>query len=280
MASCKKCGLPISFFESQCECGEFDSFPNVRAAHEQMIYLVNRYNQARANAFTSNTNEILDAVEQLANGATAVINVSVRAADNVMRDDKYRNYYQSLGAGMRLAAERLHHAERTKVDATFFPEYYPHIVSMALSPDERGLISYGEVTMVISDTEYLQLRGSLLERNTYMFYDEHDLGLRKAAVPLGYQSDWNGRAILAATKLQKVINSSSTLNELLKNFMLVTDDRETDEFIEVHVFAPGGIARKQFARVRLQKNLTEEDDQDRWQLVRKSGSRLGITVIG
>jgi hypothetical protein len=280
MASCKKCGRPISFFESQCECGEFDSFPNVRAAREQMGFLVARYNQARAKAFTSDTNAMLDVIEQLADAATAVVNVSVRAADNITRGDKYRNYYQSLNAGTRIAAEMIHHAERTKVDTTFFPEYYPHIVAMALSPDERGLTSYGEVTMVIDDGEYLQLRGSLLERNTYMFYDEHDLGLRKTKVPPGYQSDWSGRAVLAATKLQKVVNSSSTQDDILEDFMLVTDDRETDEFIEVHVFSPGGIARKYFARVRLQKKLTEEDDQDRWRLVQKSGNKLGIAVIG
>jgi hypothetical protein len=280
MALCKKCGRPISFYESQCECGEFDSFPNVRAAREQLGFLIARYNQARAMAYTNDTNGMLDAVERLADAAAAVVNMSVRAADNVMRDDKYRNYYQSLSAGMRLAAERVHHAERGKVDATMFPEYFPHIVSMALSPNERGLTSYGEVTMVVNDIEYLQLRGSLLERNTYMFYDEHDMGGRKAVEPPGFRADWHARGLLAAAKLQKKINGSSTLDEASKAFLLDSGDREKDEFIEIHVFAPGGIARKYFARVRLQTNLTEEDDRDRWRLVHKSGNKIGIAVVG
>jgi hypothetical protein len=92
----------------------------------------------------------LDIVEQLSNAANAVVNMSVRVVDNIMRDDKYRNYYQTLSAGLRIAAEMKHHSERTKVDTTFFPEYYPHIISMALSPDGRGLTSYGPVTMTIS----------------------------------------------------------------------------------------------------------------------------------
>jgi hypothetical protein len=278
MALCKKCCRPIPFFESQCECGEFDSFPNVRAAREQMEFLVTRYNQARAKAFTNDTNGILDVIEQLADAATAVVNMSVRAADNVMRGDKYRNYYQSLSAGARLAAEMIHHAERGKVDATMFPEYFPHIVSMALSPSEQGLTSYGEVTMVINDIEYLLLRGSLLERNTYMFYDEHDLGGRKAKEPPGFRSDWSARTLLAATKLQR--NRSSAVDEVSKAFLLNTGDREKDEYIEVHIYAPGGIARKYFARVRLQATLTDEDDQDRWRLVQKNGNRIGIAVVG
>jgi hypothetical protein len=280
MASCKECGRTIQFFESQCECGVFDSFPNVRAAREEIEFLVSRYNQARARAFTNDTSGMLDVAERLAEGATAVVNMSVRAADNIMRDDKYRNYYQSLNAGMRLAAEMIHHAERNRVDATLFPEYYPHIVSMALSPDERGLSSYGEVTMVVDDIEYLQLRGSLLESNAYIFYDEYNLGERKAKAPLGFRSDWSARGILAATKLQKGIDRSTTTEGVLEAFLLDTGDREKDEFIEVHIFSPRGISRKYFARVRLQTILTDEDDQDRWRLVQRSGNKIGIPVVG
>jgi hypothetical protein len=151
---------------------------------------------------------------------------------------------------------------------------------MALSPDMRGLTSYGEVMMAVNNTDYLRLRASLLERNTYMFYDEHDLGARKAKIPIGFRSDWNGRSLLAVAKLQKMINRSSTLDDLLRAFLLVTEDREKDEFIEVHVFAPGGIARKFFSSVKLQKSLTNEDDQDRWLLVQKSGNKVGVPVSG
>jgi hypothetical protein len=42
MALCKKCGRTIQFFESQCECGVFDSFPNVRAAKEEIGQLAAR----------------------------------------------------------------------------------------------------------------------------------------------------------------------------------------------------------------------------------------------
>src|SRR5262245_65980255 len=99
MSSCK-CGRTVQFFESHCECGEFHSFPNVRAAKAELVQLAARYNQARAAAFQRGTNPQIDTVEQLAEAACAAVNLSVRAADNVVKNDKYRNYYQPLPAGI------------------------------------------------------------------------------------------------------------------------------------------------------------------------------------
>lgn len=280
MATCGKCGRTIQFFESHCECGEFHSFPNVRIAREEVAQLAARYNQDRATAFTRDTNAKLDAVEQMAESANPIINMSVRAADNILRGDKYRNYYQMLAAGLRLIAEMTHHAERGKVDATIFPEYYPHIISLALSPDGRGLTSYGPVAMTVNDKDFLELRASLLERNTYKFYDEHDLGGRKNIVLPGYRSSWSERSTLATTKLAKSVSSSSVLSDIQEMFLKVTDDREKDEFIEVHVFSLGGIRREKFSSVKLQEALTDEDDQDRWRLIQRSGNQLGIPVVG
>ena len=150
---------------------------------------------------------------------------------------------------------------------------------MALSADGRGLTSYGPVTMAIADQVFLNLRGSLLERNTYKFYDEHHLGDRKSVLPVGYRSDWNGKSILAAAKLEPELNRSSSLGDIDEALLTVTPDRETDEYIEVHIFAQGGIRREKFSSVKLQQMLTEEEDQDRWQLVRKACNKLGISLI-
>jgi hypothetical protein len=280
MDVCSKCGHKVEFFQSHCRrCETFHSCPNVRAAAAEAAELDSRCESARDDAAKRNATDKLGLIEGLATKASAVLNVSVPTADNLLRGDKYRNYYQSLDAGTRSVAEANHHSARQMVDGRFFPNYHQHIAFMALSPDGQGLTSYGSATMRIDNQEFLALRASLLERNTYHFYDDHYLGDRKRSIPVGYRSNWNERSKLAISKLAGRVNTSSGVDNVRAAFFTAAGDRDKDEFIEVHVYMPGGIAREEWTAVALQKPLTDPDDQDRWQLVVRSCKNLGIKVV-
>jgi hypothetical protein len=133
---------------------------------------------------------LLAKLEAIAKRSQPVINMDFAACDDILRSGKYRNYHQRIDSGERAPAKAQDHADRVKVGESLFPVHEKHIQYAALSPDGRGLLSYGPVAMRWEVTSvYLDRRVSLLEENSFTFYDHHKLGDRGATIPLGLPVD-------------------------------------------------------------------------------------------
>ena len=184
MTACPTCRCPIDSSDVLCRNSHFVGYPNHRAALAERDALMERYRQARNDCAMRNVDTLLDSLEAVAERSQPVIAMSFEACDGVFRSKKYLNYSQSVGANLRGPARPVDHADRASVGARLFASYDQHIAYAALSPDGRGLSSYGEVMVSWRVTmDYLGKRMSLLEENSYVFHERHGLGRLGSAPP-------------------------------------------------------------------------------------------------
>lgn len=274
------CGEAIQYYEAHCsKCGTFHSFPNVRAAMAERAELDQRYSSAVSAMSSKGTSSLLPLIEILVSKARAVVAMDVTAADNVTRSGKYRNYYQRIRGPERPPAAPDHHAERLMVDARFFPNFQENIQFLTLSLNGASPTSYGQVSMRLKDGVFLERRASLLERNSFLFFDEHNLGKLGSSIPLGYRSQWSERVKLIVAKIAGRAISTSTPADLERFFFEDLGNRKRDEFFEVHLFAERGIDCSEFDQVMLQVKLTDPEDQARWDLVMSSCMTRSVAVL-
>lgn len=179
---CPECGHQIDYWRPHCSrCGHLIGYPNRRTAEAERNQLWDRYKAAREDAERRGIRPLLDKLEDLAGRSLPVIGMDFRACDDILRADKYRNYHQRVASGERDPASEQDHADRVMVGERLFPMYGQHIAYAALSPDGRGLQNYGPVAVRWQVTPtYLGRRASLLEENSFIFYDSHHLGDRGA----------------------------------------------------------------------------------------------------
>lgn len=219
--NCPDCGIAFEYWQAHCRNGHLVGFPNYRAAEAERVELSARFQAAGDNARNRGLASLLAKLDTLAQSSQPVIVMSFAACDNILRSDKYRNYDKRLESGERNPAEARDHADRQMVAARLFPVYGAHIHYAALSPNGRGLTTYGEGSIGVRwqvTPHYLGARASLLEENSFMFYDHHGLGTRGAVPPAGYQATWEDRAKLVVAKLAPRLTpatSEASLPDLL-----------------------------------------------------------------
>ena len=277
MRECPKCGAATQPSDVYCRQNHFLGYPNRREAERERGRLLERYECVRTACNRKHLKRLLKRLMRLAKNAAPAIAMPFEVCDAVFRSRKYLNYYQSIHARQRSPAGPVHHADREKVSAQLFPAYHQHIVYAALSPDDRGLENYGSV-MVFWDgnADYVDRRTSLLEENSYRFYERHDLGRLGAVTPVGYRSVWKDRAKLAAAKLGPRFSPATNLDELA-SLLLHSEpgDREKDDFIEIAVYADDGLDLLDVDRVVVQVAPTTLEERRRLAVLRERCSALG-----
>lgn len=140
---------------------------------------------------------------------------------------------------MRFAAEH-HAAARQMVEGKVFPNYGDMILYAALSPDGRGLRSYGAVYLVI-DRGDIEDRISFMEKNSYhlvrqksnVIFDEHG---GPAMLPPGYRATLDRVPDLAVVKLAHCLKPGLGDAALDRLIFAPGDGRDSDEFIEAHIY--------------------------------------------
>jgi hypothetical protein len=272
------CNNPIKYWQVH----QFLGFPNYREACAERDELMRRYGAARDAALQRGAGLLLDRLEALAEQARPVIAMTFSACDDILRPGKYRTYDQRVESGERDPAMASDHADREKVDATLYKTYGEHIVYAALSPNERGLASYGPVAVRWEvTTTYIGRRASLLEDDSYVFYDQHGLGALGATVPPGYRAIWWDRAALAAAKLAARLTpatSESTLPDLLMHAGN-GNRREDDDFVEIAIYADSGLDTRDVISVALHRAPTTDEERHRRDLIQETCVNRGITFI-
>jgi hypothetical protein len=253
--NCPNCGDAVEYWQVNCRCGDFVGFPNYRAAAADYDELEKRERAARADATTRGLLPLLAKLEGLAEGSRPVIVMDFVVCDDILRSGKYRNYDKRVESGERNPAKATDHAERQMASERLFPTYAEHLHYAALSPDGRGLASYGTGAVAVRwdvTDAYLGRRASLLEENSYTFFDHHGLGARGAVIPLGYRAIWEERAKLAVAKLAARLTAATSEGSLGGLLLHAGATRSDDDFIEripvsiswTSIWSPGSARRR------------------------------------
>jgi hypothetical protein len=278
---CPVCGRAPQYWEVTCSrCSNFLGFPNRRAAEGERVELSRRYDAARAEAVTRGLSSLVETLEAVAHHSLPVISMGFEVCDDILRPDKYRNYHQRVDSGERNPAAAENHADREIVGARLFPNYHHHIQYAALSPDGSGLPTYGAVAVRWRVTStYLGRRASLLEDNSYTFFEHNHLGELGATIPSGYRAVWEDRVQLVVAKVAERLTIAMEESSLSRLLLRPTADKKNDEFVEVAIYADGGLETEDVDRVTLTRAATTREERHRLRLIRDMCASRGIQLV-
>jgi hypothetical protein len=236
-ARCRK-KIPITL--DKCpSCKTFLGAPNVRMAEipEERSELEARYNRAVSEALSKGNEPERKALEQKLEHSVAVINMSTDFVKQMLISSAslYSTYQAQVGAGTRKPAALENDQKRLGVEGFLFGSFGKDIVYAALSADGYGLESYGEMHVTLSEAT-IEQRSSLMEVNSFFFFQEHALAIAQGNPPLGYRSNWGDRAKLGVAKLAGKLESSMDDAKLNALILSSDGDRSHDNFIEIHIF--------------------------------------------
>jgi hypothetical protein len=213
--------------------------PNVRMAEhpEEKAALQLRFSNAQAHSQHTGTEhewlQLLTCLQQ----TQAVINLDIDTLEKLLSSSSvlYASYQQQVQAGTRTPAAFEHDANRLAVESRLYGSFGKRIIYAALSPDENGLWSYGEVTIILKPASIAH-RASILEENSYDFMRRHRIPVIDPVFPLGYRSNWGDRHLLGSAKLAKDLKPGMTSSQLKALVIHSSGDRSLDNFLEIHIF--------------------------------------------
>lgn len=236
---CPKCHAQQRSLNEVCPtCGTHLGFPNVRIASsdDEQEALNKRFLEAKERLISAGLSSELEALMvAVENNASVIVSMPVNAALNIVTDaaSQYVNYERLVGSGARTQASFADDSHRIVVAGAMFGSAGDNITYGALSFSDRGLKTYGDIYCKLK-TVAIDQRTSFLETNSYDFFEKY-----QEDYPLGYRSNWNGRRMLVAVKLEQ-------RNEIAKDqkiedwekCVLVCDgkNRKNDEYVEVHIY--------------------------------------------
>lgn len=168
----------------------------------------------------------------------AVINMDAKLLFKMVNErEEYLSYQRGVEQSKRQVAEFENDLKRCVVEVAFYGIHGKSIVYAALSLNDFGLYSYGDVSVLLK-TVQIEKRTTVFERNSYHLYD----GLVKKGwkagtiMPLGHCGTWNERQIVTVNKLGlelAVLRKKPNFASLI----LKSDGKRIDEeFIELHIF--------------------------------------------
>jgi hypothetical protein len=261
VASCKQCGSVVPDAVDRCPtCGADAGFPNVRAASTatEVAELTARYSAAIADSRSRGAHKPIAQFEKSMQNTAAVINVDLRFLFFFLSSDKdlYSTYRLGVRAQTRKVASESNDRHRTGVEDALFGSYGEQIRYAALSLDGSGPKSYGAFAIKLRDVA-VRDRASLLEENSYMFVERHQLRPGQD-IPLGYRAIWADRHRLAVAKLAKRISTHTAENAFAEMLLISAGSRADDDFIEIHIYGPldSNAIESVMGKSKL-KNLTE-----------------------
>jgi hypothetical protein len=146
----------------------------------------------------------------------------------------YSGYSRLVASEVRSPAMRSDDRARTAVEGIIFGSLASDIRYAALSIGGLGLASYGNCTIVLRELA-VQASATLLENNSYKFVRDHQLTF-ESEIPAGYRAVWEDRHILAVSKLAKKVARAQTPTSAAEILLFSEGDRQTDDFIEVHIW--------------------------------------------
>lgn len=194
----------------------------------------------------------------------------------LIRGSLYESYRRQLLNKSRLAAAFENDIKRSTVDSILFGSEID-VVFAALSVDESGLGSYGDVTVVLK-TGSIEKRTSALETNSFFFIES----LQKTGwtidrpVPPGHMCQWSDNFELVACKLSPVLKKGMKTEEFSKLILTSQGSRSTDEFIELHIY--GKIASGTVEKIKIPLSLTKKFEPRQLLQLKEMSKRYNVEV--
>ncbi|MBC8290569.1 MAG: hypothetical protein H8E37_09650 [Planctomycetes bacterium] len=261
-AQCADCphSFPVSLEECP-HCGA-KAFPNVNASRlpREISSLGYRYDRVVADADARGASDRLQRFEEIVNEADAVMAVDfsvlrkLAESDSVVAATFYDRGEIDLSKGSHATAGDEWNAIRPAAEtALFFDKPKRRIHFAALSPDSKGLTSYGNCSVTFR-RELIQDRTSALIKNMLVFFKEKcEDYWRTERIPAGFRAVWDDRSRLAVTKCGMLVESTSD-DDQLRSFLLTRGATSADDdFIELHIY--GYISVRTMSKVVLTRPL-------------------------
>ncbi len=155
----------------------------------------------------------------------------------VNQNEDYLSYQRAVEAGKRAKAIFQNDRDRCIVESAFYGYDGRNLVYAALTVNEQGLSSYGDVTVLLR-TSNIEQRTTVFEKNTYDLFDEFvEKGWKvRKTIPSGHCGTWKERGKVAVAKHGSEIATETTAPDPAILLLKSDGDRGTDEFIELHIF--------------------------------------------
>jgi hypothetical protein len=170
----------------------------------------------------------------------------------------------------------MYDAHRRAVDDKVHTGYGTEILNAALSPDGRGLLNYGPITLQLLETS-IEDRTSVMRENSFDFYDRYHLGNRTALEESGWRSLWASRAQLGVAHLEPAISTATADADLPEIVLFSGTTRQDDRYLEVHIY--GELSWQTLARVGLARPLMAPEEQDDWSFARQKLKRRNVDIV-
>jgi len=258
-------------------CGTTQTNPvNVKRAKlkQEIAALDSRY-QVSMNSFTArglqNEHQRLEQLVQTK--GKAVINTSFDFTWEWLGPNRsaYTSYRRQLMDKTRQTALFENDVNRTLADSFLYGSA-TDIIYGALTVNEKGLTSYGEVSVFLKEIS-VERRTSVLETNSFYFIkdlvDNNQYTFGKP-FPAGYLSSWQDKYKLAVSKLASSLNKNISDEELCDLILFSSGDKNTDRFFELHIY--GSIVAAAIEKIVIPENVLHSKDikrQLQWGELRK-----------
>lgn len=240
--NCPSCGAENKRNIDSCsECGHSLGFVNVNLLSDPYFQngLEDRYQVTRQTVNDAGKLSEVEAFEKAVLAeAKGVINMSHELLFLLVnQNEDYLSYQRAVEQGKRAKAEFQNDRDRCIVESAFYGYDGRNLVYAALTLNEKGLSSYGDVAVLLR-TQNIRLRTAVFEKNTYVLFDELvESGWRvRKTIPPGHCGTWNERGKIAVVKHGLEIATSNSSPDFATLILSSEGDRGTDEFIELHIF--------------------------------------------
>lgn len=277
---CPRCSSKIPHSYEKCPtCGYHAGPPNVREVRslQEREALDARYRAALDEAGGRGCDAPLLKLEEAVKKSRAVVNVDLDFLYHFItnRLALYASYSRTVGGRVRKPAQRTDDAARRSIEDLLFPSYAEEISYAALSLNGSGLKSYGEYALQLREVA-IEERATLLEENSFDFAERHGIRPRRE-LPRGFRATWADRHKLAAAKLAGRLSPSTPEAEFPTMLLRSEGRRETDDFVEVHIYGPFDINAVE--SVKGSSATRSKDERALLRIVKAKLDGLGITWV-
>ncbi|HYK04393.1 MAG TPA: hypothetical protein VE974_21765 [Thermoanaerobaculia bacterium] len=270
MTPCRQCDLPVQENEEFCPNRHWHGYPNVKMAYRERPMLLSRVSALATSMPEPDREQLQCAVQALVPETAAVVCVDVDFAVSLLNSDRmiYATYANQICAGVRRRALSEDDCARTAIEGQLFGGLAP-VVYAALAAPGQGLRSYGALALRLKEVAIAD-RASLLEENSYTFVRKH----AGKKLPHGFRATWPDRDALIFAKVSCDFSGVRDLEDTRARLLKCFGSRDSDLFIEVHIWGGFGIFAVQSIEVLAPPR--DEDERDLYRIAEARAGRKGI----
>ena len=235
---CNDCGHPVPLAWQTCpHCARPQLFPNVRLANQQQERekLKKRYQDAITDAAERCCTEKLTAFEAACSSSKAVFRCELfrLQAEIASGTDLYKPFRDIERLRLRYEKPAGHDWPKLRIQAEREllgnDQHLGNVHYACLSLNGEGIISYGNVTVVLSEA-MIAHRASCIEGNSASLFEKQG-GLSKIL-----RSTWTDRGKLCTAKVAAVIRSATAEEDFPGLVIHNGANSSEDDFVEVIIF--------------------------------------------